>query len=632
MRKLVLLSAVLTVFTCSAGCQANETNSQPENNSTTTETVTESSTVAATSVDYYSVYDSYLFDTLLQTYGLSASAAENDTPDHFNLSHSELLGIVSAVVCDFGDDGASELLVLTRESSGEYCCNCCLTLYAYEQGAVVRKDRILLDEYVITSGGEHGDRFELGIYGDTIVQSLETRRYASYGPDALCNEYTFIEVADSTFSKLVLKTNALQVENKNYGEMIYHCEELCRNSMYGGCTDYSDQNDIEKADACIRDLLSQKHFNCFGGIQLHDGQAIELTFTKEPDVKICDYDRYAGFTTTDHTGFHKKALAAGYLPEFPEMTEAAVTSSESSTAASYSYETYSAEMNMCKKKGEISGVHVGGYIAVFNEQIGDYSYTGTTLENQQQIVAVRSYRYKDRTWYDLYDIDYNVYYGWVDEQYITFYDGSVQTTVSEQTTTTTTETTVTTTECTTTAPIAASWQDAYHIALGNIRNSDSYEPDYMWDLADLDSDTVPELLISSGFDRTDKVSIYYYDGEQAVLLDANGDGKNDKFGEGGYMGLDERLTIESGYHHDNGVFTYTYYRYHSDHTVERLKYFYTNEVFAKKNGLAPDYKIDGEYVTPDYFYDIFHQMHPETYTRFTSVGRKYSFDDDSALG
>ncbi len=343
-----------------------------------------------------------------------------------------------------------------------------------------------------------------------------------------------------------------------------------------------------------------------------------------------DYDRYAGFKTTDHTGFHKKALDAGYLPELPVMTEAAVTSSESSTTTGYSYETYSAEMNVCKKKGEIRGVGVEGYIATFIEQNGKYSYTGTTLENQLQVVAVRSYRYKDRTWYDLYDIDYNVYYGWVDEQYIVFYDESIQTTVSEQTTTITTETTVTTTECTTTEPIAASWQDAYHIALSNIRNSDDYESAYMWDLADLDGDTVPELLISSGFDRLDMVSIYYHDGKQAVLLDSNSDGKDDKFGEGGYMGLDGSI-IESGYNY-LGRSSYTYYRYHSDHTIERLKDFYTNEVFAKENGLAPDYKIDGEYVTPDFFYDIYYQMRPQNYTRFTSVGRKYSFDDYSALG
>ena len=154
----------------------------------------------------------------------------------------------------------------------------------------------------------------------------------------------------------------------------------------------------------------------------------------------------------------------------------------------------------------------------------------------------------------------------------------------------------------------------------------------MWDLADLDGDTVPELLISSGYDRTDKVSIYYYDGKQAVLLDSNSDGKGDKFGEGGYMGFNDRnLMIESGYNYLSRS-SYTYYRYHSDHTIERLKDFYTNEVFAKENGMLPYYKIDGEYVTPDFFYDIFHQMHPETYTRFTSVGRKYSFDNDSALG
>ncbi len=621
MRKTILISVVLAVFSFFTGCQANETNnSLSESVNMTAETVTESGTVIMNSVDYHSVYDSYLFDTLIQTYGLSASAAENDTPDNLYIPHNELLGLVSAVVYDFGDDGASELLVLTREKAGDYCCNCYLTLYAYELGSVVRKDRILLDEYVITSGGEHGDRFELGIYGDAIFQSLETRRYASYGPEALCNEYTFIDVVDNTFSKLVLKTNALQVENKNYGEVIYHCEELCRNSMYGGCSDYSDKNDIEKAGNCINDILLQKNFNCFGGIQLNDNQAIKLTFTKEPDVKICDYDRYAGFKTTDHTGFHKKALDAGYTTLTTESTE---PSAESSTDAEPSTEIYSAEMNVCKKKGEISGVNVEGYIATFNEQMGDYSYIGTTLENRMQVVAVRSYRLKDRKWYDLYDIDYNVYYGWVDERYITFYDESIQTT------STSTTTTMTTTVITTTEPVASSWQDAYRIALSNIRNSDIYESAYMWDLADLDGDTVPELLISSGFDRIDKVSIYYYDGKQAVLLDSNSDEKGDKFGEGGYMGIDGSI-IESGYNY-LGRSSYTYYRYHSDHSVERLKYFYTNEGFAKENGLAPDYKIDGEYVTPDFFYDLYYQMRPENYTRFTPVGRKYSFDDDSAL-
>jgi len=48
----------------------------------TTETVTKSDTVIMNSVYYHSVYDSYLFDTLIQTYGLSASAEENDTPDN----------------------------------------------------------------------------------------------------------------------------------------------------------------------------------------------------------------------------------------------------------------------------------------------------------------------------------------------------------------------------------------------------------------------------------------------------------------------------------------------------------------------------------------------------------------------
>lgn len=232
MKLTMLFSAILIIFMCLSGCQVNKVNnSESQNTDMTAETIEESKSVKMNSVDYSSVYDSYLFDTLIETYGLSAATAENATSDNLNIPHNELLGIVSALVYDFENDGASELLVLTRESAGDYSCKCYLTLYAYESEMVVREDRILLDEYAITYGGEHGDIFELSIYGDTIVQSLETRRYASYGPDALCNEYTFIDVTDNKFSKLVLKANALQVENK----ITVKCSIIVRNFVETVC-------------------------------------------------------------------------------------------------------------------------------------------------------------------------------------------------------------------------------------------------------------------------------------------------------------------------------------------------------------------------------------------------------------
>ena len=70
MRKTLLFSVVLAVFSFFTGCQTNETSSLPERINMTTATVTESVTSVMNSVDYHSVYDSYLFDTLLQTYGL----------------------------------------------------------------------------------------------------------------------------------------------------------------------------------------------------------------------------------------------------------------------------------------------------------------------------------------------------------------------------------------------------------------------------------------------------------------------------------------------------------------------------------------------------------------------------------
>lgn len=175
-------------------------------------------------------------------------------------------------------------------------------------------------------------------------------------------------------------------------------------------------------------------------------------------------------------------------------------------------------MIVCKKKGEIRGNGVEGCIAVFDEQRGDYSYTGTTLENKMQVVAVRCYILKGHTWYDLYDIDYNTYYGWVDEQYITFYDESTQTAPSVTTTMTTT---ITTTATTTTAEqIGTSWQAAYRIVIDNYKNSEEFEPDYMWDLRDIDGDNVPELFVSKGGELRDSVSLYSYDGQKQSLLNA----------------------------------------------------------------------------------------------------------------
>ena len=619
MKLTMLFSAILIIFMCLSGCQVNKVNnSESQNTDMTAETIEESKSVKMNSVDYSSVYDSYLFDTLIETYGLSAATAENATSDNLNIPHNELLGIVSALVYDFENDGASELLVPTRESAGDYSCKCYLTLYAYESEMVVREDRILLDEYAITYGGEHGDIFELSIYGDTIVQSLETRRYASYGPDALCNEYTFIDVTDNKFSKLVLKANALQVENKNYGEMLYHCEELCRNSMYGGCAYYADKNEIKSANACINDMLSQRNFDWFGGIQIDDNQVFMLSFTKEPDVKICDYDRYEGFKTTDYTGFRQKALDAGYLPEIPAATEITEPSSEKGTTTEYFYDTYSAEMIVCKKKGEIRGNGVEGCIAVFDERRGDYSYTGTTLENKMQVVAVRCYILKGHTWYDLYDIDYNTYYGWVDEQYITFYDESTQTAPSVTTTMTTT---ITTTATTTTAePIGTSWQAAYRIVIDNYKNSEEFEPDYMWDLRDIDGDNVPELFVSKGGELRDSVSLYSYDGQKAIPVErANGRNSN-HYGSFGIVGILSNAMIRSGYH-DHGVDFYTFYQY-ADHSVTEFGTYYNNADFAEQGGLLPDYKVNGEYVTPDFY----HAVIPDC-TGMEYIGRKYSFDD-----
>lgn len=613
MKKMKVISMILMLCLCTAGCQASniddsqasatdESTAMPETESTTEtetveETTTETITEPASDIDYDTIYDKYLCETLAPQYGVAALDIVRNYSENF-VTHNELLGLVSALVYDFGDDSMPELLVLTRETSDEpYLCNCYLTLYVYEDGAVNSKDKILLDEYVIAAGGEHGDQFQLSIYGDTIYQHLATCRYASSGPDAVCNEYTVVDVLDNQFSKLVFKANITQVENRDSGEVLYHNEAFCRDTEVGGCNSYPDKNDIEKANTTIRDMLAQKHFMHFDGINLNDGNGILLDITGEPDAKICDYDSiyYSKFLTTDYTRLRERDSLKSYIsPDttVPEATEP---------------NTYAVEITSCSRTGEIKGADVAGFTTSYVCQNGSVSYVRRTLGDRWHVTAVRTCESKGLTWYELYDTDDGEYYGWVDANYITFYDDVPATTAPV------------------TEPTVSNWKAAYRIALDNFKNSARYQSDSMWDLADVDGDGTPELFISEGWAIACGVYLYYYDGKQAVLLDSDGNGNGDLLGSMGSIAICKEESLIESWYYNHGIQSDVIYRY-ANHTISKVGNFYNDEDASDDPGT---YEVNGESVTSDVFEAALQEHNAKNWI---GIGQKYEFNDYSALG
>ena len=306
----LFFSLVMCIGICMTGCNQNsksESDSESADITAFTEAIPETINMETeipteAKPDYNEIYYEYIQNELIPVYGLAALDVPRDYAAPSNTPHTELLGIVSAEIYDFGNDEKAELLTVTREQNVDepYGFTVYLNLYAYESNEVVNKDRISLDSYSMYSGGEHGDQSDLCIYGDVIFQHLDTFRYASSGPYATCNEYTIIDVTDNKFTKEVIQANEIQVMVRDTEQVLYHCEDICSN--YGGCSDYTDKRDINQANDVLKELFEEKHFSNFEGINLNNNAFITLKINGTPDVKIMDYTSIKSFYTTDHTG------------------------------------------------------------------------------------------------------------------------------------------------------------------------------------------------------------------------------------------------------------------------------------------------------------------------------------------
>ena len=116
------------------------------------------------------------------------------------------------------------------------------------------------------------------------------------------------------------------------------------------------------------------------------------------------------------------------------------------------------------------------------------------------------------------------------------------------------------------APAGASaqgeWADAYRevIAAANAELPAANEPG--WNLADLNADGTPELLISEGFYHVAGVRIYWFNGQRAVPVDQDGDGKADVFGGFGTIAYaPEQQLVRDGYS-STGYTIINYRRFH----------------------------------------------------------------------
>ena len=197
---------------------------------------------------YETTYSHFVYNTLLPEIGTAAQTAT--FPADYDMT--QVLGIVSTAVYDFGSDGVPELLVITREAepntlgettraSNNYMnTEFYLNLYrADENGNVVLLDRVrTIEAYPVASfPGEIHDKLEMMISGDAVYLKSNTADYGTSGLNAYCNEYTVFGVADGKFTKYKLTVNRVSV---------YDSTDTTLHHSFDGVLLYTDQNiDIE---------------------------------------------------------------------------------------------------------------------------------------------------------------------------------------------------------------------------------------------------------------------------------------------------------------------------------------------------------------------------------------------------
>lgn len=169
--------------------------------------------------------------------------------------------------------------------------------------------------------------------------------------------------------------------------------------------------------------------------------------------------------------------------------------------------------------------------------------------------------------------------------------------------------------------IAFEWQEPYRSKLEEFRNSENYSESAgisgsMFDLYDLNSDGIPELIISSDKDKIPYCEIFTFSGGNVISIGENGD-------SGGFRFYPE-TGIVSNEHEGNG-FVIGEYLTISDNSLQTEISYYNNSASASM-GAAITYEINREEVTLPQYEEALSEYDASP---FLDVGRKYTFGSDS---
>ncbi len=145
-----------------------------------------------------------------------------------------------------------------------------------------------------------------------------------------------------------------------------------------------------------------------------------------------------------------------------------------------------------------------------------------------------------------------------------------------------------------TAPWVAAYREAISNFKGDFSSGDTLD-EVKWDLTDLDSDGIPELLIGDGAYHASQVQIYYFDGTKAVPVDSDGDGDPDRFGSWGSASFVPQYgLIRSGYM-GMGYTSVDIYMYVDHKAVHQMSY--ADNTGAVESPEDYEYNVDGQTVT-----------------------------------
>ena len=571
------------------------------------------------------LYYQYLQNELIPQYGvydINADVITNTYADKLYTPANSALklstGIVGVEVADFNQDEKAEMLVayvtpfLSDMEEGKKVQ---LHLYSIDDSnAVVLKDD--QDLLHITDYGFQRIFDEISVVENTDGAKY-IMLYKSMEYDGTTQQVVVLRITEDTEFQLcelfidpgytsgvgLYYTNSLPVADIA-GAMYNVCDEIFHADYFSG--------DAVNLDGYFNPL-SEK-LTPYGIAITHDEGTV-FSLSANPETILFSLslkaDRNAGTSTIHVTGNLPPEFGVSVNQDAIEQSNTGNISASQSTNVQTDaspHTTLSITPSACNRTGEIKGSDVAGFTTDYVCNNGAVGYVRRTLEDKWHITAKQCCQSKGLTWYEVYDTNDGDYYGWVDGNFITFYDENVQPTVAASTT----------------ERSVSNWKDAYRMALDNFRDSARYESDSMWDLVDVDCDGTPELFISEGFAMVCGVYLYYYDGASAVEMDSDGNGIADMFGSMGVISvLPEESLILSGYY-NHGIESSIIFRY-SNHSVIEVGSFYNDEDAYEEAG---NYEVNGVAVTAVEYQAAIDEHYSKNWV---TVGQKYGFDDYSVL-